>query len=774
MTDDQRFERLFLPSLFLLSGISGLVYQVVWMRMLIRVFGITIYATSTVIAVFMGGLALGSWIAGKYVTKGNPTLRTYAKIEVGIALSALAATVAMRALPAVYASMFGGELGRTGGASATEVGLRLLLSGAVLAAPTILMGTTLPLITRWITRDDSEVGGRLALFYGLNTVGAVIGTFACGFFAIALLGEYAAVGVGVAINLTIAAVVWLHSAGARPASDAAPSTPSTGEADPARIRVFLILAGASGACALAYEVIWTRLLVLVLGNSVYAFSTMLGTYLIGIALGSLIVRRFADRIGSPALVFGALQLGVAALGVCSLQVFRAIGAQATAPRYLYSPLTEAADIKLIFLYAALVILPVTLLLGMIFPLLGRIVTTDYRQVGKSVGTLYAANTVGGVVGALATGYLLVPNAGAQGAFYLAATINLAIGVAVIAMIGGLKEPKIVAGVLAALLVMVGLGKTDKDVFYEVIERRLVLLNDMGPGRVYFHHEETAAALTGYKAPDNREILLINGIITSGKGMPGALMAHVPLLLRDAPERALVVCFGVGTTFRAAVEHVGNVDAVELVAGVVGSFPIWEPEAADFPQRDDVRIFINDGRNYMLLAEDKYDLIVVDAAPPIFSEGTVNLYSMEFLELTKARLTDDGIFMLWVPTPCFEDDFWSIARNFSETFDHVGIWSLHDIAGVLLMGSAAEIDLSVDPVVRRMAERNMAEMAPWLTRELFEEGIVMTEAELRAKAAAYPIITDNRPRTEYPLGRFVRDETFWYLPGFVPNQRKPAR
>ena len=128
MTDDRRFEQLFLPALFLLSGISGLVYQVVWMRMLIRVFGITIYATSTVIAVFMGGLAFGSWIAGKYVTRGNPTLRTYAKIELGIAVSAMAATVAMKALPAVYASAFGGELGRTGGASATEVGLRLLLS----------------------------------------------------------------------------------------------------------------------------------------------------------------------------------------------------------------------------------------------------------------------------------------------------------------------------------------------------------------------------------------------------------------------------------------------------------------------------------------------------------------------------------------------------------------------------------------------------------------------------------------------------------------------
>jgi hypothetical protein len=146
--------------------------------------------------------------------------------------------------------------------------------------------------------------------------------------------------------------------------------------------------------------------------------------------------------------------------------------------------------------------------------------------------------------------------------------------------------------------------------------------------------------------------------------------------------------------------------------------------------------------------------------------------MEFLELTRARLTEDGIFMLWVPTPCFADDFWSIARNFSETFDHVAIWSLHDIAGVLLMGSAAELNLSDPRVVERMRERDMTRIAPWLTAELFHEGIVMTEAELRAYAGEYPMITDNRPRTEYPLGRFVRGEKFWYLPGFVPRQKRP--
>ena len=762
MSTQSRFERRWLPAIFFLSGISGLIYQVVWMRMLIRVFGITIYATSTVVATFMGGLALGSWLSGRTLASRRPTLRTYAMIEFGIAGSALAATAFMKVLPELYAALYPGSLPQLGEINAAVVPIRFALAGAALLVPTVLMGSTLPVIARWITRSDGEVGGRLATFYGLNTLGAVVGVVFAGFWGIALFGEYGAVGLGVAINVIVGAVALLHPAGAR-AAEAGQESPAEASAPWNR---YLLLAALSGFCAIGYEIIWTRLLILVLGNSVYAFSTMLGTYLVGIALGSLAVRRLADRLPSPAVAFGVLQAAVALLGVASLHVFGALGAQTTADKYLYSPLTHADDFPRIVWMAALVILPITLLLGAIFPVLGRIVTPDFRQVGRSVGRLYAWNTVGGVLGSLATGYLLIPLLGAQGAFLLATGLNFAVAVAVFGFEGRLSQPRVAAGLLATALALGGLGASLGDVFLGVIEGRLQHL--WPGGQVLFHQEETPAAITGFHSPAGQDVLLINGVIVSGKGEPGAMMAHVPLLLREAPERALIVCFGVGTTFKAAVDHIGRVDAVELVEGVVRSLPWWEPDAKDYPDRDDVRVFINDGRNYMLLSEDRYDLIVVDAAPPIFSEGTVNLYSLEFLELTKARLTDPGIFMLWVPTPCFEADFWTIARNFDETFENVAIWSLPDIAGVMLMGSRQPIDLDARAVQRRIAERGLADVAPWMTRELFEDGLVMTEQELRTRARAYEPVTDDRPRTEFPRRRFQDGERFWYLPGFVPR------
>lgn len=452
-------------------------------------------------------------------------------------------------------------------------------------------------------------------------------------------------------------------------------------------------------------------------------------------------------------------------------MFRGIGALTPDSSYLYSPLTSADDLGKLMWAAPAVVLPVTLLLGAIFPLLGRLLTDRWDQVGRSVGRLYAWNTVGGVVGSLGTGYLLIPTLGVQGAFYLATLGSLAVGAVALLLQGRLGVPRYAAATLLAAVLLAGMSRASGDIFLEVVERRLIHFGG-GPGEVLFHTEDTAASVTGYRVPDGRLVLLVNGIIVSGKGVPGAMMVHVPLLLRDAPRKALVVCFGVGTSFRAAVDHIGRVDAVELVEDVVRSFPIWEPEVADYPGRDDTRIHIADGRNYMLLAEERYDVIIVDAAPPIFSEGTVNLYSREFIALTRDRLTEQGIFMLWVPTPCFDRDFWSIARNFSEAFDHVGLWSLPDIAGVVLMGSAQPIDMDPDAVERRILERKLSQRVPWMTRQLFEDGLVMTEAQLREKAAGYPIITDDRPRTEYPLGAFLADEQFHYLPRFVPRPSVP--
>ncbi len=263
-------------ALFALSGAASLLYQVVWMRMLVRVFGATTPAVSVVIAVFMGGLALGSRLGGARSRRGA-TLRDYAALELAAAAAGVLATAAMVVLPRAYASLAGGAAGPP-----ARVVVRLALAALVLLPPTALMGATLPILTRFVAEREKRAGLGLAVLYGFNTLGAVVGTLSSGFVALASFGERGTVGLAVAANLACAlGALRLGGTGAKPAA-AAPARAARGG------EVFLALFAVSGFCALALEVLWSRLMILLVGSSVYAFSALLAVDLLGVGLGSLV------------------------------------------------------------------------------------------------------------------------------------------------------------------------------------------------------------------------------------------------------------------------------------------------------------------------------------------------------------------------------------------------------------------------------------------------------------------------------------------------------
>ncbi len=741
--------------------------------MLIRVFGITLYATSTIIAVFMGGLALGSWWIGRRMERSEPSLRLYAGVELAAASSALIATMVMAQLPFLFRMLAGfWELPQAGAASPAAVLVRLILTALVLVVPTALMGTTLPILVRVSTRREGEVGRRLGLLYGWNTLGAVVGVVTAGFVTIATLGETGSILLGVSVNFGIGAYVWLRAGKKQPfetgrSAGAAPSYSKHAQR-------LLLLAAASGFCALAYEVLWTRLLILLLGSSVYAFSTMLSVYLLGIGMGSLVISRFVDKIRDPLSGFGWAQVFLGLTSAASLHLYGWLGRQASDSKYLYSPLQGPADLLRFAGIGIVVILPVTILLGAIFPLLGRALVGKPEDAGSATGRLYAWNTVGGVLGSLAAGAFLLPALGAQGAFAGLSMVNFGIGIAALGFAGILKQRgKSIVIVFATLVLALGLP-IRRPLFLEILSGRII--NKGLKAQVLFHHDETASAVTGlrtYGADGEgsiRDILLLNGIIISGEGAAGAVMAHIPLLMRPDPKNMLVVCFGVGTTFMSAINRVGTVDAVELVRGVVSGFSIFEENADAYLKRPGVRVFVNDGRNHMLLSRDHYDAIIVDGSPPMYASGTVNLYSLEFLELARERLTQQGIMALWVPTPCFARDFWMIARNFSEVYPHLAAWSHPGAAGVLLMGSREVIDGSPEAFEKAVAAVEKGKIPHWLGRRLYESAWRLNDDEIRKFASQYPPVTDDRPRTEFPLDALFRKEKLWKSGGFIAEAK----
>jgi spermidine synthase len=737
-----------IAALFMASGAASLLYQVVWMRMLIRVFGVTTLAVSTVIAAFMGGLALGSHFGGRRSRRGGAGLRLYANLELAAAAAAVAATALMTVLPGIYARLapeFAGAPGRTA--------TRLILAALVLLPPTTLMGATLPILTRFVAEREKKAGLGLAVLYGFNTLGAVLGVLFSGFVAIAFFGERSTVGLAVVGNLAcgLAALSLARRAGrAGAAPDAAPPRPSGG-----RGNFYLALFALSGFCALGLEVLWSRLMILIVGSSVYAFSALLGVNLLGIGLGSLLcavwLRRGLPRIGAPS-VFGLLQAGIGAAVLIGLAGYRWSGMTATGFKYLYSPLQRPADILAFFRDCAVVVFPSALLMGLAFPLAGPLLAEGPGDEGAAAGRAFAANTVGGVLGSLAAGFWLVPALGTALSCALLAAASLAAGGAALARSGARRGTW---GAFAVISVFaLAAWRLTGDPARDILEHRLKSVN----AAMAFHREQTAATVTGV-VHDGNKTLLLNGIAVSGNDPPGRAMALVPLMLRPRARRMLVICFGAGNTFRAAVRAGLDVDAVDLVPGVFQAFPWFYDDGTEILARPNGRTYVDDGRHFLLTSKGGYDAIVVDGSPPIYAAQTVNLYTREFLRLARARLAPGGVMTLWVPIPCRLDDFGAIARNFTDVYPHVAFWYHPGFGGVLLMGSDAPIPAEPKSLEKAFKDFHVAAELPGLTARFVPDGMPFDEARLRRTAALFPPLTDDRPRTEFPLGPLISGDRF---------------
>ena len=746
-------------SLFFLSGFAGLIYEVSWLRMLDRAFGSTTYATSNILAIFMAGLAAGAWVSGRRAARLKSPLRAYGLIEMFLAAAALFSSWAAVQLPELFARL----CPAASADSPAVVAVRSCLAFAILFPPTFLMGATFPVLCEFAARgrprNASSLWNGTALLYGLNTLGAVCGVLISGFYALGAFGESVTVASAVAVNAAVGLLVTFAAYGRPPQPGRSAEAEPRGEDGGATARRIAWIMAVSGFCALAFEVIWTRMLILLLGTSVYGFSAMLIAYLTGIGGGSLIFSRWLSSLKKPERAFAFLLSAAGLLAGVTAEFYLALGLHRSNPAYLYTTIASRGDFLVLLGLSFCVVLPVTLVYGALFPLAVKIV--DPSGSGRAVGRVYAANTLGCVLGPWIAGFILIPRLGTHGSLALLCVAQLLLG-----SLGLWKRGRrLIVWPLVAAAVLLVSAAARPDPFLQILSRRLERL--IPGGTLAFHREGPSATVTGYRTPDGKTLLLINGIRVSATGDLGRVMIHLPLLLREAPKRVLVICLGAGNTLRAAVDHGMGVDVVEIEPEVLAAFPrIW-PDWKDYLQKNGVRTHINDGRNFILTSRETYDVIIVDGSPPIYAAGTVNLYSREFVELAKARLGENGILALWVPLPCFTDDFWMIARNFTDAFAHTAAWMHRDLAGgVLLMGSQAPLDLDPKKLELRARRRGLLARAPWLDGGLLSPDHVISDETLRARAAAYPPVTDDMPRTEFPLPRFWRGQPLIVKPALL--------
>jgi spermidine synthase len=720
----------------------------------------------------MAGLGFGSLVGGRLADTSLRPLRLYGLVELAVAAMAALLPFAFSGLAEVYRGVWPSLVERPGQLAGVRFGLAL----AAVAPATFLMGMTLPLLTRYLVRSLDEAGARLGELYAANTIGAMAGTLLGGFVLIEFLGlhltSYLAVGLNVAAGLgaLLLSRRWEASpdpatsgpeaAGARRERRARPEVPRNFRP---RRRAVLAATFVSGFVSLALEVLWTRMLAEGTGSSIYIFTTILAIFLLGIALGSFLYRRFARPAGER---LGTLGLCLAGVGVL---------AQATV--VLGSGMVGHVPFVV---RTVVVLLPATVLMGYAFPLAGRLATPSAEAAGGSVGLLYAANTGGSILGSFGAAFVLAGTLGTNGSILLLGALNLLAGALLFAAdpVGrtradagsrpaGPGRGRVVAAGLAGLAVL-GLVASSLDL---PVTRTRTQNELLSTGLPVTHAEDELATVDTVGGPAKGRRLLVGGVGMTSLTVDTKLMGYLSRALRPDAEDFLVIAFGMGGTYRSGLQLGLRTDAVELSPTVPGRMPVFFPDGEQFLHHPKGRVIVSDGRNYVRLSRKTYDMVAVDPAPPIESAGSVVLYTREFLTEGKARLRPGGVFMLWIPYALPLDDFKEHVRTFAGVFGHVRLVLSPGRHGVFMFGSDAPLEFS-EPNIRKVlgapaaiSDLNDVPDHPPTDADGWVEEIRrsqwLADDQLRSFLGPGPQITDDRPRSEYFLWRraFMDDRAY---------------
>jgi len=741
--------RINLYILFFLSGACGLVYEVLWGRMLVLVFGTSVMAVSTVLASFMGGLALGSFCFGRWADRiGNP-LKVYAGLEVGIGLYAVALPLLFSGLDRVYTWVYAAFHTSFYPLSL----LRFALSFLVLLVPAALMGGTLPVIGRALAREARGLGRDMGRLYAINTFGAVLGCLAAGFLLIAVFGVSGTLYVTAAANVLIgvAAFVWSRrlpgGTEALPEEEAPMPEAEDRPRYPVRVAYLALAAyGLSGCAALGYEVAWTRLLTFVSrSNTTYAFAVMLAAFLCGLAIGSALFSAWADRRRDLVFLLGGMEIAIGLWGILSIALFDRLDA-VTGPM---------AGLPFWWMYVGgrfaisfVIMLIPTILMGGAFPIAVRLYAS-LNTLGRDVGRLYALNTLGAILGSFATGFLLIPAIGTQNALLAMAAINLIAG-GILFAFDPSRRPRFrgaalgVAGALAAILYFV----VPSDPLPRIYAR------SEPDCELIYYDEDIAGTVTIHRRGEDYLLLKISGTSEVptyyGALQNFRLLGHLPALLHPGPRNALSIAFGAGIALGTLGRYdLEQIDCVEIVSGVPNAARHFSHLNYDILDDPRVRVIIDDGRNFLAKARRRYDVITVDSTHPRSTDSWV-LYTREFYETCWDHLAAEGVMVQWLPIHGLsEPEYRMIVRTFRTVFPHTSIWLTTEYT--ILVGTMGATEIDFDRVRAELARPEIDETL----RSVNLSGpyalincLVMAEEAIEHYVGPGPINTDDRPRISF--------------------------
>jgi spermidine synthase len=797
---------------FFLSGVAGLSYEVLWVRMIDKVLGSAPFAVATVLSIFMGGLALGSYLAGKHIDRlssRSHLLSLYGTVEVAIGIYALLIPLFTTWAKPIYVLAYNHVFQHFW----LYQMFAFLGCTAILIIPTALMGVTLPVLCRFYVTYLDHLGSRTGRLYGMNTVGAAVGAVLCGFFLINKMGIWGTLFVSASMNvfvgvscIVLGRVLLRHgparavevSGGGNTDREAKQVRPrSQMRRDPTVVWALLIF-GVSGFCAMAYEVIWTRLLGLIIGPTTYSFTIVVATFITGLAVGSVYFGLLGDRVRGVFSLLAGTQLCAACLALLVSQFFG--NSQFFFAKLIYTFQDQFGEMIVIqFVIIFLVLLGPTVLLGATFPLVNRIYARSMTVLGKSIGTAYALNTIGAILGSIAAGFVLIPWLGKENALRLVMAVQFT--VALMALVAYAMYTRRVARQWRALAGMALLGlilflnfpswnrqllsygryrNLGKMADYltatswpEAIFRGSGSLTEYETRPEVVFYGDGIGGFTTVEKETNSLGMVKYSLLNSGKPDASShedrstqtLLAHVPLLFHPQAKNVMVLGLASGMTAGEVLLYpVQHVDVLEINAQAVKACEIFAPWNNDCLKDPRTQIIVQDGRNHLALTRNTYDVIISEPSNP-WMAGLANLYTLEFFQTVRERLRSPGIFVQWVHS--YEMDwptFAMIGRTFAQVFPD-GLLLTPVQADHLLVGFSGQrgFDLEVGNENIKYAQESSNVS---LANASLPFRMIITE-NLKAFFGPGPLHTDTWPRLEFSAPKQLHKYD-------LPNQERITR
>ena len=750
------------------SGLAGLVYEVTWTRLLTLYLGHTTAAASAVVAAFLGGLAIGAAIGGRFASSWTPRrcLHAYVALEFAVAICALLLPVELTLFSPVLRWAY------NDGAALFPL-VRTLSCIVMVMLPALALGATFPMAIRWFARGSAEPAKESSRLYFVNTVGAAIGALVAGFVLIPSIGMSGTIYVAMAASVAAALCVLSVLAACPPEGGHYTSPPISnpskgGHYTPPPVEGWLVMVvlGTSGFAALVHEIAWTRILSLVLGPTTYAFAATLAAVIAGVAIGSgigawLISKRVANAAGMLAF---ALSLAA----VTASWTYAAAGSRI--PMMVARYVADFADFdRLLFggvLLTMALILPTSACLGAAFPFALALADDRLHPAPGRFGLVYAINTLGSVTGSLAAGFLFIPAFGIQPTLWIVSGSLIACTAALM-FTGALAGMSRVAGLVTAaisIVLVVTSPPWDRELlaagvymYAPYVPKDLDLETQLKAGELLYYEEGAAATVSVKKLTGTTTLAVDGKTDASNRGdmLTQKLIAHLPLLLHRDPKDVFILGLGSGMTVGAALTHpIDRVDVVEISPEVVKASDYFKTENRNALADPRTHVIVGDGRSHLALADRKYDVIISEPSNPWIA-GVSSLFTKEFFESARDRLAPGGIICQWANAyNISEADLKSIVATFTSVFPYGTVY-LVGTNDVLMMAGRNEGWGEIGRVADRMTRPDVA--ADLASLGIVDAAsitslIIGDSAALSVYTAGSKIFTDDRLTLEFTAPR----------------------